>query len=165
MLLDTGIKPQDETLGCAVDTKKIQLSRVLLSYGADARASPQAPILQNGCADTAELLLSSGAQIDRLSYTNITAPQVAKENGNADLPRIIERAAAPLSCSPSPSVSFDVSQIRPQGLCSICQRLIMRQLIAKYPNMPNGFQGYPKSLTSLQDSARHGCSFCMFFRK
>ena len=157
-------------LQSAVAGGHLNTARLLLEYGADINAAParvKSPLhlaCQNGDVIMARMLLDAGANIHALSYSGKSVRRSAEKGGSVELLQLLNMREALERSDGSEAKILDVSTIAKRGLCSICLRLPLEVFTS--PRWRRRFHPwFHSSLVSLEESARGGCPFCLFFWK
>lgn len=174
VLLEAGVKSKNSkhywgtALQAAVEGDHLETARILLSGGAEPSAARghKAPALHLACMNGNEkmvrLLLEAGADVHAVSYTGKTVLDAADEGSNQVVVELLKRKQAKTRAPRKRDIALDVSTVTRADLCAICETL-PATFFTKGPSW-DSLKWHP-SLYSLQDAARGGCPFCMFFWK
>jgi ankyrin repeat protein len=180
ILLDAGAAiegPKASTwqsnLQSAICNDHLGTARLLIEREADVNAAPARlkPPLHLACAkgnlDLVQVLLDAGADVYAKSYTGETVQQCAIEGGNTLVLHLITSAESNTTPPPSTDHLIALSTIPKRTLCPPCLALPWQLFDTLTPHAPSyrEFKRWHPSLTSLRNSVRNGCPFCMFFWK
>ncbi|KAB8224216.1 ankyrin repeat-containing domain protein [Aspergillus novoparasiticus] len=160
-------------LQSAVAGGHVETARLLLEYGADINAAParvKSPLhlaCRNGDVIMVRMLLDAGVNIRAVSYSGKTVRRSAEKGGSIEILQLLNIREALEHSEGNETNVLDVSTIAKRGLCSICSGLPLE--VFTRPRWPrrhhsDAFYFHP-SLVSLEESARGGCPFCLFFWK
>ncbi|KJK64553.1 ANK ankyrin repeat protein [Aspergillus parasiticus SU-1] len=160
-------------LQSAVAGGHVETARLLLEYGADINAAParvKSPLhlaCRNGDVTMVRMLLDAGVNIRAVSYSGKTVRRSAEKGGSVEILQLLNMREALEHSEGNETNVLDVSTIAKRGLCSICSGLPLEVFtIPRWSRRyhSDAFYFHP-SLVSLEENARGGCPFCLFFWK